>query len=80
MSELSSCVIASWLECFPEKPSWCQNEQVCQGVKYKVLLEWSKRLYAVLYIKIYICCCRCQCSEVCTTRPWGRSNGPKEAA
>ena len=19
------------LECFPEKPSWCQNEQVCQG-------------------------------------------------
>ena len=20
-----------WLECFPEKSSWCQNEQVCQG-------------------------------------------------
>ena len=20
-----------WLECFPEKPSWCRNEQVCQG-------------------------------------------------
>ena len=24
-------VIAAWLECFPEKPSWCRNEQVCQG-------------------------------------------------
>ena len=24
-------VIAAWLECFPEKSSWCQNEQVCQG-------------------------------------------------
>ena len=22
---------ASWLECFPEKPSWCRNEHVCQG-------------------------------------------------
>ena len=21
----------SWLEYFPEKPSWCRNEQVCQG-------------------------------------------------
>ena len=24
-------VIAAWLECFPEKLSWCRNEQVCQG-------------------------------------------------
>ena len=23
--------LAAWLECFPEKPSWCRNEQVCQG-------------------------------------------------
>ena len=23
-------------ECFPEKPSWCRNEQVCQEVKCKV--------------------------------------------
>ena len=27
----SWCVIAAWLECFPEKPSWCRIEQVCQG-------------------------------------------------
>ena len=31
MSVLSLRVIAAWLECFPEKPSWCRNEQVCQG-------------------------------------------------
>ena len=24
-----------WLECFPEKSSWCRNELVCQGVKCK---------------------------------------------
>ena len=24
-------VIAAWLECFPEKPGWCRNEQLCQG-------------------------------------------------
>ena len=24
-------VIAAWLECFPKKPSWCRNEQVCRG-------------------------------------------------
>ena len=23
--------IAVWLECFPEKPSWCRNEQVCHA-------------------------------------------------
>ena len=23
--------IAASLECFPGKPSWCRNEQVCQG-------------------------------------------------
>ena len=28
-----SCVIAAWIECIPEKPSWCQNERVCQGAK-----------------------------------------------
>ena len=22
-------VIAAWLECFPDKLSWCRNEQVC---------------------------------------------------
>ena len=28
--------------CFPEKLSWCRNEQVCQGVKCKVL--WAVQL------------------------------------
>ena len=37
MSVLSLLVIAAWLECFPEKPSWCRNEQVCQGVTCKEL-------------------------------------------
>ena len=27
--------IAAWLECFPEKPCWCRNEQVCKGRKCK---------------------------------------------
>ena len=31
VSDLVVGVIAAWLECFPEKPSWCRNEQVCQG-------------------------------------------------
>ena len=30
-SEQSLHVIAAWLECFPEKPNWCRNEQVSQG-------------------------------------------------
>ena len=29
---VSDLVLApAWLECFPEKPSWCRNEKVCQG-------------------------------------------------
>ena len=28
---MSDLVIATWLECFPEKLSLCRNEQVCQG-------------------------------------------------
>ena len=31
VSDLVVAVIAAWLECFPEKPSWYRNEQVCQG-------------------------------------------------
>ena len=30
----SNCRVA---ECFPEKSRWFRNEQVCQGVKYKLL-------------------------------------------
>ena len=35
VNEQSSRVIAAWLECFPEKSSWCRNEQVCHGSKCK---------------------------------------------
>ena len=31
VSDLVVALIAAWLECFPEKPSWRRNEQVCQG-------------------------------------------------
>ena len=31
VSEHYSCEIAAWLECFPEKSSWCRNEEVCHG-------------------------------------------------
>ena len=37
VNEYSSRVIAMWLECLPEKSSWCRNEQVCQRVKLKAL-------------------------------------------
>ena len=39
VSEYSLRVIAAWLECFQEKPTWCRNEQVCQGRQkvYKAL-------------------------------------------
>ena len=36
---LSLHVIAAWLECFPEKSSWCRNEQVCQ---------WGHKLFSAL--------------------------------
>ena len=26
-------VVAAWLDIFPEKSSWCRNEQVCQRSK-----------------------------------------------
>ena len=31
MSDLIVARNCSLLECFPEKPSWCRNEQVCHG-------------------------------------------------
>ena len=45
MSDLPWRVIAAWLECFPEKPSWCRNEQVCQGKQQ----ERPKGLDTALY-------------------------------
>ena len=29
--------LCTWLQCLLEKPSWCRNEQLCQGVKCKEL-------------------------------------------
>ena len=45
-------VIAAWLECFQEKPSWCRNEQICQGQSVK-RFERSNGLDAALY-KTYL--------------------------
>ena len=42
-------VIAAWLECFPEKPRWCRNEQVCQGRKSAKRFERSNGLDTALY-------------------------------
>ena len=47
------CAIAASLECFPEKPSWCRNEQVCQrGAKSVKRFERSHGLDTALYKNI----------------------------
>ena len=56
VSEQSSRVIAAWLECFPEKSSWCRNQQVCQEVK---CLEPSSGLDTMLYKNIHLLFCSC---------------------
>ena len=45
-------VIAAWLECFPEKPSWCRNEQVCQGGQKVYSALSSSTDWILRYIKI----------------------------
>ena len=52
VSEYSHCAIAAWLECFQEKPSWCRNEQVCQGRKSVKRFERSNGLDIALYKNI----------------------------
>ena len=49
----SRCAFAAWLECFQEKPSWCRNEQVCQGRKSVKHFERSNVLDTALY-KAYL--------------------------
>ena len=52
MSDLMVCVIAAWLECFPEKSTWCRNEQVCgggEGAKSVNHFEQSNGLDTALY-------------------------------
>ena len=44
MSEWSLRVITAWIECFQDKPNWCQNEQGCQGRKIVKRFEPSKGL------------------------------------
>ena len=53
MSDLSLRVIAAWLDCFQEMPSWCRNEQISHGRKSVKPFEWSNGLDTVLY-KTYI--------------------------
>ena len=45
----SRCAIAAWIEGFPEKPSWCRNEQVCQGRISVKRFERSNGLDNALY-------------------------------
>ena len=53
MNEYSSHIIAAWLECFPEKPSWCRNEQFCQEGKVQGALsgptDWILKLLLILF-------------------------------
>ena len=44
-----NATIATWLECFQEQPSWCRNEQVCQGRISVKRFERSNGLDTVLY-------------------------------
>ena len=57
-------VIAAWLECFPEKPSWCQSEQnVLSALSGPT--DWILR-----YIKTTF-----TCGETCQMSAWkGRSS------
>ena len=49
MSVYSLRVIATWLEFFQKKPSWCRNEQVYQGWKSVERFERSNGLDTALY-------------------------------
>ena len=42
MSDLALARNCCLVECFPEKPSWCRNEQVCQG-RQKVSVKRFER-------------------------------------
>ena len=51
MNEQSLCSNCNVAECFKENPSWCWNEQVCQGVVGKApcfIIAWLS-LYFVTF-------------------------------
>ena len=50
-SSRNNCSVA---ECFPGKPSWCRNEQVCRGVTCKALwaVQWNG--YCVIWKHTFI--------------------------
>ena len=41
-------MLVSIFESFPEKPSWCRNEQVCQGVKCEALCAVRRTGYCAI--------------------------------
>ena len=48
-----NCCMTS-IECFPEQPSWCRNEQVCKGEATSVKrFERSNGLDTALYKNIH---------------------------
>ena len=42
MSDVVVARYAEWLECFPEKPSWCRNEQVCHAGRAKSVKRFER--------------------------------------
>ena len=60
-------IVFAWLEWLPQKSSWCQTEQVCQGVKCKAL--WTvKRTGYMHYIKHTFAFIKN--NKVCLVRQW----------
>ena len=47
------CSLGTVAEFFPEKPSWCWNEQACQGVKCKVFELPYKNIYLYLMLDLF---------------------------
>ena len=64
MSEYSSRSNCSRTECFPEKSSWCWNEQVCQRMKHKVLSVYTYFLFTARYQKCVTLDLRMLCHHV----------------
>ena len=55
-------VITVWVECFPEKSSWCLDHLVYQGIKWKALwairTDWISQYIFFLFtlcISLYLC-------------------------
>ena len=50
VSESFSCNNCSMAECFPDKSSWCWNEQVCLGVSEGLIPHCIRMYFIYLFI------------------------------